>query len=175
MKNEEIKMTDLFRVGVIANTHGIRGEVKVFPTTEDPQRFKKLKEVRLDAKNEQIKLEVSSARFFKNLVIVKFKGIDNINDIEKYKGCDLYVTRENAIPLEEGEAYFADIIGSKVVTDEGEDFGELTDILETGANLVFVVMHEGKEVLLPDIPDCILDVDTEKQIVKAHIMKGLLD
>ena len=167
MKNEEIKMTDLFRVGVIANTHGIRGEVKVFPTTEDPQRFKKLKEVILDAKNEQIKLEVSSARFFKNLVIVKFKGIDNINDIEKYKGCDLYVTRENAIPLEEGEAYFADIIGSKVVTDEGEDFGELTDIL--------VVMHEGKEVLLPDIPDCILDVDTEKQIVKAHIMKGLLD
>lgn len=168
-------MEDMLRVGVYANTHGVRGEIKVFPTTDDTSRFKKLKKVYLDLGKEKMELEIQSVRFFKNLVILKFKGIDNINDIEKYKGCDLYVTRENAIPLEEGEAYFADIIGSKVVTDEGEDFGELTDILETGANLVFVVMHEGKEVLLPDIPDCILDVDTEKQIVKAHIMKGLLD
>ena len=168
-------MEDLLQVGVITTTHGVRGEVKVFPTTDDPARFKKLKNVVLDTGKELVDLEVAGVKFFKNMVIVKFKGIDNINDIEKYKGCDLYVTRENAIPLEEGEAYFADIIGSKVVTDEGEDFGELTDILETGANLVFVVMHEGKEVLLPDIPDCILDVDTEKQIVKAHIMKGLLD
>ena len=82
-------MTDLFRVGVIANTHGVRGEVKVFPTTQEPERFKKLKDVILDTGKEKIDLEVKGVRFFKNLVIVKFKGIDNINDIEKYKGCDL--------------------------------------------------------------------------------------
>ena len=82
-----------------------------------------------------------------------------VDDIEKYKGCDLYVTRENAIPLEEGEAYLADIINSKVITEDGEEFGELVDILETGANLVFVVKHDGKEVLLPDIPDCVKEVD----------------
>lgn len=168
-------MTDLFRVGVIANTHGVRGEVKVFPTTQEPERFKKLKDVILDTGKEKIDLEVKSVRFFKNLVIVKFKGIDNINDIEKYKGCDLYVTRENAIPLEEGEVYLADIMNSKVVTEDGEEFGELVDILETGANLVFVVKHDGKEVLLPDIPDCVKEVDDENKIITVHIMKGLLD
>lgn len=167
-------MEDKFRVGVIANTHGIRGEVKVYPTTEEPARFKKLKQVLLDTGKEFLELEIASVRFFKNLVIVKFKGIDTINDIEQYKGMDLYVTRENALPLEEGEYYLADIIGARVLTEEGEDFGELTDILETGANLVYVVQHEGKEVLLPVIPDCVKNVDVEKQEVVVHIMKGLL-
>ena len=168
-------MTDLFRVGVIANTHGIKGEVKVFPTTGEPERFNYLKDVILDTGKEKLPLEVSSVRFFKNLVIVKFKGINNINDIEKYKGCELYVTRENAIPLEEGEYYLADILDAKVVTEDGEDFGVLTDILETGANNVFVVDHQEKEVLLPDIPDCVKNVDVENGIITVHIMKGLLD
>ena len=153
-------MEDYFRVGVIANTHGIRGEVKVFPTTEDPQRFKGMKEIILDTGSEKKVLEVASARFFKNLVILKFKGIDSINDIEKYKGKDLLVTRENAIPLNEGEYYIADIIGATVVT--------------TGANDVYVVDHEGTEVLLPVIPDCVLARDMEQKIVTVHIMKGLM-
>lgn len=168
-------MEDLFRVGVIANTHGIRGEVKVFPTTEDPKRFEWLKEVILDTGKEKLPLEITNVRFFKNLVIVKFKGIDNINDIEKYKGKDLYVTRENAIPLEEDEYYIADIIGAEVFTEDGEKFGVLTDVLETGANLVFVVEHEEKEVLLPAIPDCVKEVDTEEMKVTVHILPGLLD
>lgn len=168
-------MEDKFRVGVIANTHGVRGEVKVFPTTDDPKRYQDLKEVLLDTGKDLLSLEIVSVRFFKNLVIVKFKGIDNINDIEKYKGCDLYVTRENAVPLEEGEYYIADIIGSAVVTEEGEAFGKLTDVIETGANLVYVVQHQGKEVLLPAIPDCVKKVDVENQVITVHIMKGLLD
>lgn len=168
-------MTDVFRVGVITNTHGLRGEVKVFPTTDDPDRFNDLKEVILDTGKEKKTLEVASVKFFKNLVIVKFKGIDSIDDAEKYKSCDLYVTRENAVPLEEGECYIPDLIGLTVVTDEGEDFGILKDVIETGANLVFAVEHNGKEVLLPDIPECVLDVDIEKQLITVHIMKGLLD
>ena len=167
-------MEDLLKVGVITTTHGVRGEVKVFPTT-DPERFLDLEYVILDAGREMKKLEIRNVKFFKNLVILKFDGIDNINDIEKYKGCDLYVTRENAIPLEEGEVYLADIMNSKVVTEDGEEFGELVDILETGANLVFVVKHDGKEVLLPDIPDCVKEVDDENKIITVHIMKGLLD
>lgn len=165
----------MFRVGVIANTHGIRGEVKVFPTTEDPKRFEWLKEVLLDTGKENVLLEIQKVRYFKNLVIVKFKGIDNINDIEKYKGMDLYVTRENAIPLEEDEYYIADIIGAEVETEDGKQFGVLKDVLETGANLVYIVEHEGKEVLLPVIPDCVKDIDTEKKKVVVHIMPGLLD
>ena len=168
-------MEDKYRVGVITNTHGLRGEVKVFPTTEDPDRFRDLKEVLLDTGKEWLELEVSTVRFFKNLVIVKFKEFDSINEIEQYKGKDLYVSRENAIPLEEGEYYLADIIGATVVTEDGAVFGELKDVLETGANLVYVVLHEGKEVLLPVIPDCVKNVDVEQKKVTVHIMKGLLD
>ena len=166
-------MEDFFRVGVIANTHGIRGEVKIFPTTDDVKRFDYLKEAYIDAGKEKIKVEVSSVRYFKNLV--KFKGIDNINDIERYKGKDLLVTRENALPLEEGEYYLADIIGANVYTEDGILFGSLEDVIETGANLVYSVQHEGKEVLLPVIDDCVKEVNVEEKKVIVHIMKGLLD
>ena len=169
-------MEELFRVGVICNTHGIRGEVKVYPTTDNVRRFDDLKEVILDTGKEQLNLHVTSVKYFKNMVILKFKEFDNINDIIPYKGMDLLVTRENAIPLEEGEYYIADIIGSKVITDEDKILGTLTDVLQTGANDVYVVKtKDGKEVLLPSIEECILDRDIENKIVKVHIMKGLLD
>ena len=169
-------MEELFRVGVISNTHGIRGEVKVYPTTDNVRRFDDLKEVILDTGKEQLNLHVTSVKYFKNMVILKFKEFDNINDIIPYKGMDLLVTRENAIPLEEGEYYIADIIGSKVITDEDKILGTLTDVLQTGANDVYVVKtKDGKEVLLPSIEECILDRDIENKIVKVHIMKALLD
>ena len=98
---------DLLRVGVIANTHGVHGEVKVYPTTDDMNRFKKLKQVILDTGKEQRTLEISSVKFFKNLAILKFKGIDNINDIEKYKGKDLLITREQAVPLKKDEYFIS--------------------------------------------------------------------
>ena len=163
-------------MGVISNTHGIRGEVKVYPTTDNVRRFDDLKEVILDTGKEQLILHVTSVKYFKNMGILKFKEFDNINDIIPYKGMDLLVTRENAIPLEEGEYYIADIIGSKVITDEDKILGTLTDVLQTGANDVYVVKtKDGKEVLLPSIEECILDRDIENKIVKVHIMKGLLD
>ena len=101
-------MEELFRVGVISNTHGIRGEVKVYPTTDNVRRFDDLKEVILDTGKEQLNLHVTSVKYFKNMVILKIKEFDNINDIIPYKGMDLLVTRENAIPLEEGEYYIAE-------------------------------------------------------------------
>ena len=169
-------MEELFRVGVISNTHGIRGEVKVYPTTDNVRRFDDLKEVILDTGKEQLNLHVTSVKYFKNMVILKFKEFDNINDIIPYKGMDLLVTRENAIPLEDGEYYIADIIGSKVITDEDKILWTLTDVLQTGANDVYVVKtKDGKEVLLPSIEECILDRDIENKIVKVHVMKGLLD
>ena len=115
-------------------------------------------------------------KFFKNQVILKFKGIDNINDIEKYKGKDLLVNREDAVALEENENYVADLIDLKVVTDEGQVLGVLTEVMETGANDVYVVETEdGKELLLPAIRDCILDVDLETEVMTVHILPGLLD
>lgn len=169
-------MEDLLRVGVIAATHGIRGEVKVFPTTDDVNRFKQLKQVILDTGKEKMPLEITGVKFFKQFAILKFKEINNINEVEKYKGKDLYVTRENAVPLEENEFFIVDLIGCKVVTDEGNNLGELVDVIQTGANDVYVVKTEdGKEVLLPYIEQCILNIDIEAKKITAHILPGLLD
>lgn len=169
-------MEKLLRVGVIANTHGIRGEVKVFPTTDDVNRFKKLKKTILDTGKEHIELNVASVKFFKNLVILKFKEFDNINDIEKYKGCDLLVTREHAVKLEEGEYFIADILGADVYLEDGTEFGTLKDVIQTGANDVYeIITKDGKEVLVPSIPQCILERNIEEKKVVIHLMKGLMD
>ncbi len=169
-------MEQRFRVGVITSTHGIRGEVKVFPTTDDPGRFRKLKDVLLDTGRELRPMEVEQVRFFKNMVIVKFKGLDDINDIEIYKGRDLFVTRENAVELEPDEYFIADLIGLTVMTNEGERLGTLFDVLKTGANDVYVVKTDsGKEVLLPAIRQCILDTDLEAGKITVHVLEGLLD
>ena len=168
-------MEQLLQVGVITQTHGVRGEVKVFPTTDDAARFKKLKHVMLDTGKETLPLEIESVKFFKQFVILKFKGFDNLNDIERYKRCPLLIERENAVPLEEGEYFIADIIGMKVITDEGENFGILKDVMETGANDVYVIEHPSEgEVLVPAIKECILDVDIENRQMKIHVMNGLI-
>ena len=168
-------MEQLLQVGVITQTHGVRGEVKVFPTTDDAARFKKLKHVMLDTGKETLPLEIESVKFFKQFVILKFKGFDNINYIERYKRCPLLIERENAVPLEEGEYFIADMIGMKVITDEGENFGILKDVMETGANDVYVIEHPSEgEVLVPAIKECILDVDIENRQMKIHVMNGLI-
>ena len=169
-------MSDLLQVGVITSTHGVRGEVKVFPTTDDPARFKKLKQVILDDGKQQIDLEIASVKFFKNMVILKFKGIDNINDVEKYRRATLLVTRENAVPLAENEYFIADLIGLLAVSDEGEEIGTITDVLQTGANDVYVVTTPQKEeILVPAIRECILAVDLDARRMQIHLLPGLRD
>ena len=168
-------MEDMLKVGVITQTHGVRGEVKVFPTTDDVNRFKKLKQVILDTGKETMPLEIQSVKFFKQFVILKFKGIDNINDIEKYKRCSLYVTREHAVALEEDEYFIADMIGMEVCTEDGNIFGTLKDVIETGANDVYVIENaEHGEVLVPAIKECIRSVDIEKGQMMIHLMDGLI-
>ena len=168
-------MEELLQVGVITSTHGVRGEVKVFPTTDDPERFKTLKHVLLDTGREKKPLEIQGVKFFKQFVILKFKGIDNINDIESYKRCPLLVERKDAVALEENEYFIADMIGIQVVTEDDEPFGILKDVMETGANDVYVIdTEEHGEVLVPAIRECILDVDIENQKMKIHLMDGLI-
>lgn len=168
-------MEDLLKVGVITTTHGVRGEVKVYPTTDEPERFLELDYVLLDTGRELRKLEIKNVKFFKNLVILKFKGVDNINDIEKYKGRDLWIPREEGQELEEDEYYIADLLGMSVVLEDGQEFGTLKDVMETGANDVYIIdSAEHGEVLLPAIKECILDVDLEKDVMTIHLMKGLI-
>lgn len=169
-------MDNLLRVGVISSTHGVRGEVKVYPTTDDANRFKSLKNVILDNGREHMDLEIQGVKFFKNMVILKFKGFDSIDDIEKYKGKDLLITRDQAVELGPDENFIVDLIGLRVITDNGEEFGTLTDVIKTGANDVYEVKTaEGKEVLFPAIKECVLNVDLTEGIVTVHIMDGLLD
>ena len=171
---KDTDMEQFLQVGVISSTHGIRGEVKVFPTTDDPARFKKLKKVLLDTGRGQLELEVQSVKFFKQFVIVKFKGIDNINEIEQYKGKSLFVPRENAVRLEKDEYYIADLIGMEIFTEDGR-FGILRDVMETGANEVYIIdSDEYGEVLIPAIRQCILDVDVAENKMKIHLMDGLI-
>ena len=168
-------MEDLLKVGVITTTHGVRGEVKVYPTTDEPERFLDLDYVLFDTGRELRRLDIKNVRFFKNLAILKFDGIDNINDIEKYKGRDLWIPREEAQELDEDEYYIADLLGMKVLLEDGSEFGTLRDVMETGANDVYIVdsVKHG-EVLLPAIKECILDVDIEANTMTVHLMKGLL-
>lgn len=169
-------MEDLLKVGVISSTHGIKGEVKVFPTTDDPKRFRKLKDVLLDSGKEKKNLKIQEVKFFKKFVILKFEGIDNINDVEKYKGSNLYVTRDQAVKLQKDEYFIADLIGLSVKAQEQNLEGTLKDVMETGANDVYVIeLSDGRELLLPAIKECVLSVDLEKGEMKIHLLDGLLD
>mgnify|MGYP004611078995 FL=1 len=169
-------MEDLLQVGIITSTHGVRGEVKVYPTTDDPRRFRRLKEVVLDTGREKLNLEIEGVKFFKQFVILKFKGLDNINDIEKYRQKSLYVTRKNAVRLQRDEYFIADLIGLKVQDEDGTELGTVKDVIETGANDVYEVeMADGRSLLLPAIKQCILNVDVENGMVQVHVLEGLLD
>lgn len=169
-------MEEFLKVGVITSTHGLKGEVKVYPTTDDLQRFSYLKECFLDTGSQRLPMEVEGCKFFKNQAILKFKGYDKIEDVENFRQCGLWVDREHAVPLEEGEFYIADIINAKVYEEDGNYLGILTDVLETGANDVYAVkLENGKELLIPAIPQCIIEVDVEAPKLIVRLMKGMLE
>lgn len=169
-------MEEYLCVGVISNTHGVRGEVKIFPTTDDISRFKKLKQCIIDTGREKVSVEVESCKFFKQTPILKFKSIDQLNDVERYKGKDLLVHREHAVKLKKNEFFIVDLVGLRVISDEGMDIGILTDVLQTGANDVFVVKTaKGDEVLIPYIEQCVPEIHPETGKVTVHLLPGLLD
>lgn len=169
-------MEDLFQIGAVTSTHGLRGELKVYPTTDEPARYHKLKEVILDTGKEQLSLKIEHARLFKQMVIIKFEGFDHTNEVEKFKGAKLYVMRENALELREDEYYFADLAGLRVETEEGQLLGKVTDILQTGANDVYVIGRERqKDLLIPAIKDCVKQIDLENGRMVIHLLPGLLE
>ncbi|WWR17454.1 ribosome maturation factor RimM [Lachnospiraceae bacterium JLR.KK008] len=169
-------MEQVLKVGVITSTHGIKGEVKIFPLTDDAGRFQDCRELLLDTGTEKKVMEVESVKYFKKFVILKFKGYDSINEIEIYKGKELYVTREHAVALEKDEYFIADLLGLSVLDEEDREIGILSDVIGTGANDVYsVTTKEGGEILLPAIKDCILDINIEKGQMHVHLLPGLVD
>ena len=169
-------MEEYFQVGVISSTHGIAGEVKVFPTTDDISRFKKLKEVILDTGKERMTLHITQVKFVKQMAVLKFREFGNINEVERFRGKSLLVTRDQAVKLKKDEYFIADMIGLQVVSDENELLGRLGDVIQTGANDVYVIQNEnGEELLIPAIKDCILKVDIEQGQMLVHLLPGLRD
>ncbi|MDR1532684.1 MAG: ribosome maturation factor RimM [Clostridiales bacterium] len=166
-----------FEIGKIINTHGIAGELKIFPTTDDPRRFRLLADAYVlrppDWRPERF--EIESVRFHKRFVIVKFHGIDDINTAETFKNALVKITEAEALPLEEDEYYFQDIYDCRVVTTEGEELGVVTDILRTGANDVYVVRGSRGEILLPAVKGCVKAINTVEKTMTVYLMKGLAE
>lgn len=167
-------MEQMFTIGKIVNTHGVKGEVRVLPSTDDVKRFGKLKEVKVENRT-MTTYEIETVRYHKNFVLLKFKGIDTMTEAELLKNSLLKIDRKDALPLKKDEYYQCDLYGLRVVTDTGRDLGKLTDILMTGSNDVYVVRNEEKEILIPAIKQCILKVDLEAGEMLVHLLEGLED
>lgn len=167
---------EMLRVGVITTTHGVKGEVKVFPTTDDPNRFKMLKNAYLDLGRELMPVTIEGVKFFKQMVILKFKEFMDCDMAALYRNKDILIERKDAVPLKENEFFICDLIGLSVVSEEGEIIGTLTEVLETGANDVFEVKSPDETtVLIPYIEDCVKEISLETKTIRIHVMKGLLD
>ncbi len=166
----------LLEIGKIVNTHGLRGEVKVVPWMDYPEDFEELENIFIKTRKEMKPVEIENVRYQKNNLIVKFKGFDDINDIEQYKGCILYADREELGELPEGVHYIVDLIGLDVVNEEGEKLGVLADVFNTGANDVYDVKREGKKnLLLPVIDEVVKEINVEGGTITVHVMEGLDD
>lgn len=162
-------------IGQIVNTFGIKGFVKVVPYVDNIERYDELKKVYVRNKNTVAEYEVEEVKYQKNMVLLKLKGIDKVEEAEKLRNAFLEVDRENAIELEEGEYFIADLIGMQVVTDEGQELGTLEDIYNRGSSDIYVVKDElGKQILLPAIEDVIKEINLEENKITVHIIEGLI-
>ena len=168
-------MQKRLEIGQIVNTFGIKGEVKVIPFTNDINRFDDLKKVYVKSSKESKQYKVENVRYHKNMVLLKLEGINNPEVAEMLKNCYLEIDREDAIPLEEGTYFIADLIGLQVYTDEGKLLGKVDDIYNTGSNDIYVVKDElGKQILLPGIKEVIKDVQIENSKIIVHLIPGLI-
>lgn len=162
---------DFLRVGIITSTHGIGGEVKVYPTTDDINRFKELDRCYISYGGELIPVHAESCRFFKNQAILKFKEFNDIGEVEKYRQSDIMVSREDAVPLKEGEFFICDIIGATVKDQNNEILGTVSEYIETGANGVFVIKNDaGSEVMVPVVKEWVTDIDMDNKLVMVHML-----
>lgn len=168
-------MEQYFEIGKITGTHGIRGTMRVFPTTEDPSRFERLKKIIVEIRGKRETFHIQKVAFHKQFVLLTVKEITDINVAELYKNGRILIPDAMAIPLGEDEYYNRDLYGLKVVTEEGEKLGEITEIFPTGSNDVYVVKKDGKgkELLLPAIKDCIKNVDLENGVMTVKLLEGL--
>lgn len=167
-------MQKYFEIGQIVNTFGIKGFLKIKPFTDENSRFEELKTIYVCKKNEMQEVYIEEVKYQKDMVLLKLKGIDTLEEAEKYKGLFLKIDRKNAKKLPKDTYFIADILGLEVYTDEGELLGKVDDIFKTGSNDVYVVKDElGKQILLPSIPEVLKEIDLENEKITVHLIEGL--
>ncbi len=175
MSDSTIFEKEYLRAGVITTTHGIKGEVKVYPEVDDPGRFSLFKNVYLRGKIGTIPVEIENVKFFKKMVILKFKGIDDINDVMKYRDYEIMARREDIAELKENQFFDADIIGLKVFDASDSLLGNVSNILHGAGNDVYVVKNEGgKEIMIPAVRQFVKAVDIENGCIKVDPLPGML-
>lgn len=169
-------MLEYLIVGQLINTHGVKGELKASVLTDDPQRFNDLKWVYVDKKGKLEKYNIKGVKFFKQFVILKFEGVDTMDDAEKLKGYYMKVDRANAVKLPKDSFFIADIIGLEVYDENNELLGKIQDVLQTGSNDVYVVKNDaGNEILIPALKSVVKEVSIDDGRVSVILPKGLLD
>ncbi|HEX2924692.1 MAG TPA: ribosome maturation factor RimM [Ruminiclostridium sp.] len=169
-------MLEYLIVGQLINTHGVKGELKASALTDDPQRFRKLQWVYIDRNGSLEKHNISSVKFFKQFVIIKFEGVDSIEEAEKLKGFYIKVDRANAVKLPKNSFFISDIMGFKVYDENDSLLGELKDVIQTGSNDVYVVRDsDSKEILIPALKSVVKEVSLEEGKISVILPKGLLD
>ncbi len=168
-------MKERLEVGQIVNTFGINGFVKVYPYVNDIKRFDDLKNVYIKLKKQESRLEIEEVKYQKNMVLLKFKGIDSVEEAEKLRNSYIEIERKDAIPLEEGEYFIADLLGLDVYLDTGEKLGVLDDIFNNGSSDIYVVKNElGKQFLLPYIDEVVKKIDLQNGKIIVHLIDGLV-
>lgn len=166
---------EYFKVGQIVSTQGLKGDMRVYTLTDYPERFEELDWVYMEG-DFHTKHEIEKVRFKGQLAIIKIKGIDNADDVEKLRSKYLYVPRENARELDEDEFFISDMIGMDVYTVEDEYIGTLKEVLQYSANDVYVVKNEeGKEYLIPAVMEFVPTIDIENKKMIINPIKGMLD
>jgi 16S rRNA processing protein RimM len=158
-------------IGQVVGPRGLRGELKVRIESEDPERFCELERVYLG--DEQREFTVRRARLFKEQALLQLVGIEDRDAAAHWQWAWVYVHLDDALPLAEGQFYLHQLLGLAVRTEEGEELGTLEDILETGANDVYVVRGQGDELLLPAIPQVVRQVDMDARTITVRLLPGL--
>lgn len=168
--------TEILRIGVVTSPQGVRGEVRVYPTTDELSRFSEVGTLLLEKEGVRSLRTIESVKQLKGMVALKLSGIDSVEEAEKIRNADLLIRRDQSSPLKEGQYFIGDLLDLLAVREDGTEVGTVEDVLKTGANSVLVIKKkDGKELLLPVIPDCVLSVDSDEGIMTIHVLPGLED
>ncbi len=171
-----IDMGNMLKVGVITAPHGLQGEVRVYPTTDEPERFTRLRQVLLENAKTRQWVRIKGVKFVKNMAILRLEGFDRLEDVERLRQSNLWIDRKDALPLGEDEYFVADLIGLRVEDEDGQPLGRIEDVITTSANDVYqIAMDDGRSLLLPAIKQCVKEVHIEQGFMRIHILEGLLD